>query len=186
MNPLDISFLVVLGAGTVYGLVKGFARIAIGTAGLAISVALALRLADRGPDWFSGVFASRQLAMLAAFVLVLVAGLVVTGLVAWLAGKLVRAAELTWADRLVGAAVGFLGGTFLLSALLVGITSLLPPGSRLVTESRVVPVVLRVMDAAATILPPRMEKAWRERREALGDLPGATRERADRGGRPAS
>jgi len=186
MNPIDILFLVVLGAGVVYGLVKGFARIAIGTAGLAVSVALALRLADRGPEWFSGVFASRQVAMLAAFVAVLTGGLVVTGLVAWLAGKLIRAAELTWMDRLVGAAVGFLGGVFLLSALLVGITSFLPPGSRVIRESRVVPVVLRVMDAAATILPPRMERAWRERRDALGDLPGRGRERADRGGRPAS
>ncbi|MDQ7007319.1 MAG: CvpA family protein [Acidobacteriota bacterium] len=188
MSGLDIGMAVILAVCSVYGLWKGFVRIAIGMAGLGVSLALALRLAARGPQWFAGVFASGQIARVVAFVLVLVCGLLLTGLAAWLARKLVASAELGWVDRLVGATVGLAGGCLGICGLLVGLTAFLPPGSAVLGESVLLPYAITVSDLAARILPPDVARLYYERRRALEErrrevLPPASMESRRRGGR---
>ena len=158
---------VILAVCSVYGLWKGFVRIAIGMAGLAVSLALALRLAARGPEWFAGVLASGQVARIVAFILVLACGLLLTGLAAWIARKLVASAEVGWVDRLVGATVGLVGGCLGISGLLVGLTAFLPPGSAVLGESVLLPYAITVSDLAARILPPDVARLYQERRRAL-------------------
>ncbi len=184
MNVLDIVIAALFSAAVIYGLVRGFVRIAIGLSGLAVSLASALRLAERGPEWFGGVFADARFARLAAFVIVLVVGLVATALLAFVVRRLVRAAQVSWLDRLAGAGVGAVGALLAVSGMLVGLTTFLPAGAPLIRDSRLVPVVMGVADLAAAILPPRMAAEYERRRRALDgegepvrrpgtDLPGA-------------
>lgn len=180
MNVLDLVIAVVLAVSCLYGLVRGFVRIAIGVAGLIVSLALALRFAARGTDWFGGAIGSPELARLAAFLAVLLAGLLATAAVAWVVWKLVRAANIDWVDRLAGAFVGLVGSAFLVCGLLVALTTFLPSGSPVLTRSTLVPFAIHVADMAAGVLPPEMERTYRERRRALDDL---MREPAER--RPA-
>ena len=170
MNLLDIVLAVLLALTTVYGLWKGFVRIAFGVAGLAVSLAAALRLAARGPSWFEGVFRSDQLARVLAFALVLAAGLLATAVLAFLARRLVKSAEIGWIDRLIGALVGVGGGCLAVSGLLVGLTAFLPPGSTVLGESALAPYALVVSDLAARILPPDLARLYQERRDALDRL----------------
>lgn len=167
VNVLDVVLVTLVGVAFVYGLMRGFVRIAVGLAGVTLSLAFAFRLADRGPGWFADVFADPSHARLAAFVAVLVGGLLATALVAKVAAKLVQAAEVGWLDRLLGAGIAGVGACFVSCALLVGMTAFLPPGSDVLRTSRVVPAVLVVVDAAASILPPDMARQYHERREAL-------------------
>lgn len=167
ISSLDIVVLVLLVASTAFGAFRGFVRIAVGLAGLALSLAAALRLAERGPTWFPEVFKSDHVARLVAFVLVLVIGLVVTAVAAWLAFRLVQAAEIGWVDRVVGGGFGLAGGILVVAGLLVGLVSFLPPGTDVLRHSLTVHRVMSVVDAAASILPPRMADAYRERRAAL-------------------
>lgn len=167
MNILDILIAVVVAACAVYGLWKGFVRIAIGVAGFALSLAVALRMADRGPVWFAEVFQSAQLARACAFALVLAAGLVLTGVAGFLARKLVASAHIGWLDRLVGTTVGVVGACLVICGLLVGLTAFLPPGSALLGQSVLVPYAMSVSDLAAKILPPDIAREYRQRRSAL-------------------
>ena len=167
MNTLDLVIAASLAGAAVYGLLRGFVRIALGLAGLAVSLAAALRLADRGPQWFTGILADARFARMMAFVVILAAGLLATALVAWLARHLVRAAQLSWVDRLVGAGLGAVGALLAIAGLLVGLTTFLPAGSPLIRESRLVPVVMGVADLAAAILPPRMAAEYQRHRRAL-------------------
>lgn len=179
MSPFDIVLAVILGVALVYGLWRGFVRISIGLAGLAISLALALRLAGSGPQWFKGVFASPQLARLAAFALILAAGLLVTALVARGVRKLVAAAELSWIDRLLGGAIGLLGGSLLISGALIGLTVFFPGTPEIVARSRIAGYAIRVADIGANILPASMADIYRQRR---GQLPSAPPPPADEKG----
>lgn len=167
ISLLDIVIAVALLGATAYGAWKGFVRIAIGIAGLLLSLAFSLRLAERGPIWFPEIFRSDHLARAAAFLLVLVSGLLLTATLAWFALRLVQAAQIGWVDRLVGGVVGLAGGTLVVSAALVGMVSFLPPGSGTIKHSRSVRAVLAVVDTAANILPPHMNEAYQERRRAL-------------------
>ena len=167
MNALDVFLLVIIGGALVYGLWKGFVRIALGVAGFGFGLALAFRLADRGPRWFGSVFSSATLARFVAFFVVLVGALIVTGLVAWLAGKALSAVGLSWMDRLAGAVVGLAGGLLVSIGVLLALTSFLPPGSSLLRGSRLAPIAIGGVDLAAAVLPPEMSAAYRERRDAL-------------------
>jgi membrane protein required for colicin V production len=167
ISILDIAILVLLAATTAFGVWKGFVRIAIGVAGLLISLALSLRLAEQGPVWFPQIFRHDHLARAAAFGLVLVLGLIATSLIGWLTFRLLQAAELGWLDRCVGGGVGLIGGVLTTAGLAVGLVSLLPPGSGSIKHSRCVHAALKVVDAAAVILPPQMSAAYKERRRAL-------------------
>jgi membrane protein required for colicin V production len=172
MNLLDVIIAAVLAVTTVYGLFRGFVRIAIGLAGLAVSLAFAFQLAERGPAWFAGAIDAAQLARLTAFLLVLTAGLLLTAVAARLAARLVRAAQIDWLDRLIGGLVGFSGAFLVVCGLLVGLTTFLPPGSGVLRNSRLVPAVLGVVDMAAAILPPDLADEYRLRREAMVDPHG--------------
>lgn len=167
MEPFDIVLMVILVVALVYGLWRGFVRISIGIAGLAISLALALRLAGSGPSWFKGVFSSPQLARLAAFALVLVLGLILTALVSWGMRKLVAAAELSWVDRLLGGLVGFVGASLLISGGLIGMTVFFPGTPQLVARSAIAGYAIKVADLGALILPSSMADIYRERRGQL-------------------
>ncbi|RMG44565.1 MAG: CvpA family protein [Acidobacteria bacterium] len=175
LNPVDITFGVILAAVTIGGVLRGFVRIAVGLAGLGISLALALRLADRGPLWFSGLFATPEVARVAAFVLVLAGGLFATVALAWIARRLIAAAEVGWLDRLAGAVVGLVGGALLCAGLLVALTAFLPPGSPALRRSRLVPITIVVTDLAARVLPPGLADTYRRHRRALDPWLGGKR-----------
>jgi uncharacterized membrane protein required for colicin V production len=66
ISMLDIVIVLVLLGSIAYGVWKGFVRIAVGVAGLLLSLALSLRLAEQGPVWFPEVFKSDHLARAAA------------------------------------------------------------------------------------------------------------------------
>lgn len=170
VNALDIVLCIVLALAVLYGAWRGFVHIALGIAGFGAGLALALRLAERGPTWFSGVFASPAVARLTAFLLIFIATLIVTALVIFFAGKLIRAAGIGWLDRVAGGAIGLAGGALAVVGILLGLTTFLPPGSTLLRGSSVVPRVLAGIDLASAVLPPQMADAYHERRQALAPL----------------
>ncbi len=167
MNGLDIVISACVAICALYGLWKGFVRIAVGIAGLGISLAFALRLMGFGPEWFGQVFASDQLSRIVAFLLVFALGLLATAAMAWVAHKLVKSAQISWLDRLIGGGVGAVGGALVICGVLVGVTAVLPPGAKVLETSLLIPYVIVVSDAAAVILPPEMAALYRERRQAL-------------------
>lgn len=165
VNALDIALCALLAISVLYGLWRGFVHIALGVAGFGLGLAAALRLADRGPVWFTMV--SPASARLIAFALVMVAALFTTWLVIWLGGKLIRAAGIGWMDRLAGAVIGLGGGLLVVLGILLGLATFLPAGSSLLRGSRVVPAAVGAVDLAATILPPELAESYQHQREAL-------------------
>ncbi len=172
MNTIDIFILVVVGVSALYGLIRGFVHIALGIAGFGIGLAAALRLADRGPEWFGKAFSSPATARLAAFGVVMVGTLIVTALVIWIGGKLIRAAGIGWMDRVAGAVIGIAGGLLAVIGIMLTATTFFPPGSSLLRESRLLPRVLGAVDLASLALPPGLAAAYQERRQALAGKMG--------------
>ncbi len=168
MNLLDIVLGVVLAISVLYGLWRGFVHIALGVAGFGLGLAAALRLADRGPEWFRGVSAGAARA--AAFLAIMVLALLATAIVTWLGGKLIRAAGIGWMDRLAGGVIGFGGGLLVVLGILLGLATFLPAGTPLLRDSRALPAALGAVDLAATILPPGLAESYQKQREALGGL----------------
>ncbi len=171
VTPLDAVLAAILVMALGYGLWKGFVRMALGTAGAVVTTTLALRWAGDGPRWFRGVLESRELAQAAAFALVFALGMLATALVAWAAHRLVGAAQAGWLDRLAGGAGGLLGAGFLMAALFVTLSVFVPGLAPVSRGSAIAPVLWRVADLTALVLPPPLAAQYHALRGAAEPPP---------------
>jgi membrane protein required for colicin V production len=126
MNWLDIVIIVVAVLLGLAGLRQGIIRTVFGIAGLIGGIVLAGRYYD---DLAAAIFPSGALwANIAAYIIILLATLLVAGAVGYFVAKLVHFAALGWVDRLIGCLLGIaIGG--LLCAALLAIVSKFDPGS---------------------------------------------------------
>ena len=113
---VNIVMLGVLAIGAIAGGTKGFTRQVIDLVGLVVSFLVAAVLASWLADFLSGnTTIPHAPALVIAFIVVFVAGLVAFHFVAIGAQKLIHATLLGWLDHAGGAALGLVAATLLLS-----------------------------------------------------------------------
>jgi uncharacterized membrane protein required for colicin V production len=121
MDGAAVASIVTLGfiaIGTISGGIKGFARQVIELIGLVVSFLVAAVLAS----WVAAFLSSHSAvphapALVIAFIVVFIAGMVVFHFVAIAAQKLMRSWMLGWLDRACGAALGLVAATLIVSIL---------------------------------------------------------------------
>jgi membrane protein required for colicin V production len=116
MNWLDIVILVILAIAAFTGLKAGIIKVLFTIVGIIVGVILAGRFSDD----FAGVltFIDPDWAKIAAFAIILVAVLVISGILAALLSKLISLVLLGWVNRLAGAILGIVVGAIFCSAIL--------------------------------------------------------------------
>ncbi len=168
LNALDIVLLVLVGVLTVLGVIKGLTRVLVGIGALVGGFVLAAR--------FHEPLAARIGRLvplddpgdrLAAFLAILFATLLAGWLVAWLLRKLMRAATLTWADRLAGGAVGLVAATLAAAMIVLPVVAYVPAGARALEGSVLAPYVAAVADLANRVAPEGMSQRYLRKMESL-------------------
>jgi membrane protein required for colicin V production len=121
MNWIDLGSLVILFTFLVAGLAKGLLRELLLFAGVVASFLVALHLMGLAAIWIERwVSISGKASLVAGFLLVFVALLVVTHILGYVVWRLVRATPLSIADRLAGGLFGLLkAGLIIFFVLLV-------------------------------------------------------------------
>ena len=76
--------------------------------------------------------------------------------------KILKAAHLAWVDRLLGASVGLLGALFLSAGLSIFLAAGLPGDSRLLADSALAPITLRLSRAIVQLAPPSLRERFDE------------------------
>ena len=89
------------------------------------------------------------------------------GLVAFFAGKLVRAAMLGWADRLGGAALGLVAALLAAALIVLPVLAYSPYGERVLARSVLAPYVAVVADLATNLAPSDLGQRYRRKIEDL-------------------
>jgi len=167
MNAFDVVLLGFACMLVVIGMLKGLVRILIGLGALLAAFAVAARfhagLAGRLAGWDVGDEALRLLAYLLIFVGVMLGG----GLIAFLAGKLVRAAMLGWADRLGGAALGLVAAMLAAALMVLPLVAYSPYGERILAQSVLAPYIAVVADLATHLAPSDLAQRYRRKIEDL-------------------
>jgi hypothetical protein len=122
-------------------------------------------------------------ALLVAFVLLVLAGLLLSRVAAWLVSRTVHLTILGWVDRLGGAVAGAAMGWLLCSVLLVALTQA-PAGDALIAEAKQRPL-LRAALKTAPALYLRVRDLWAEHGDDIWDrVLGAVKESASATGLP--
>lgn len=193
LNAFDLLLLVLVGLLVLIGLLKGLTRLLIGIGALVAAFILAARFHGLVAASVLGVMdmpapAAKLIGYLAIFLGTMLAGA--------LAGRILRGllkvAMLGWADRLAGAAAGFVAALLAAALMVLPVIAYVPPGERLLRNSVLAPYVTLVSDLANAIVPEELadqyhermdalRRSWRQRWDAAGEDTADSDADADRG-----
>jgi membrane protein required for colicin V production len=158
MNWLSIVIVVVALALGFVGLRNGIIKTAFGIAGLIGGIALAGRcygglaalLSRDGATW----------ANIAAYAMILIATMVVTGVIGWFIAKLIHITLLGWLDRLAGFIAGTFIGCLFCAAILAIIGRWLPGAETTIAQSAVARSLMAGFPLLLALLPEEFDFIW--------------------------
>ncbi|MDR1727541.1 MAG: CvpA family protein [Acidobacteriota bacterium] len=171
ISYFDVVFAVLIGLSTVLAFFKGMFRelvnIAVSVLGFVLATlyykAPAGWIAARG-DMPGGV--ADLLGFLGVFLGCIVAGILVSAI----ADRFIKAVKLKWADRLLGAAFGFLRGWATSTVLVLALTAFPLSPAGMTSRSALVPYLLGSAGLVVHLVPEELKEKFDKRcREMLHD-----------------
>ncbi|TNE75443.1 MAG: CvpA family protein [Gammaproteobacteria bacterium] len=126
MNWADWAIIAILGLSALISLVRGFVKEAMSLLIWLAAAVIASIFHDELASWMEELITTPSLRMLAAWLTLFIAVLIVGGICNYLLGKLVEATGLTGTDRLMGLLFGVTRGVIIVMAGLITLTEILP------------------------------------------------------------
>jgi membrane protein required for colicin V production len=167
MNSLDIFFIVLIGASILYSLIRGLVReifsflaVILGFIGASYGYTYAAKWLGK---WVESEFFALTLGFL---ILLIVISLIISLLGRFLSG-LVKKVHLSWADRIGGAAFGFLKAILLVAIVSLVLTAFLPPKSKILSDSKVAPAALTIARGLCMVVPEKLQDLYEEKERVL-------------------
>ena len=161
VNWLDIVLVIVLIACVIEGLKRGLARTGIGFIATIFGLFCGLWFYGVVGAYFTGIVSSREIANLIGFLLIFVVVVAIGAALSRLLERLFKLVHLTWLNRLMGGAFGFLRGVFVAAVIVLAImafSSKTPPNS--VANSRVAPYVIDTARMLVNAAPNEVKNAF--------------------------
>ena len=153
---LDWLFLAILVYSIAVSWFKGFIREVLGLITVLAAVLLGAWFYRGVGRLFKDVVRTENIALFFGFSLIFVVTLVAGFVVIWLIAKFMKFAKLQWADRLLGAAFGFIRGWVISAAILLALTAFEIQTERL-KGSELVPYFLPGSRVIAVMTPYEMK-----------------------------
>ncbi len=168
LNWLDYVLLLILAGSVISSFWNGFTREIIGLVSTILAIVLGL--------WFYGLAGAFLLPFVSApavahfcgFLIVFIGVQLLGSLVAWIVRKVLKAAKLSFLDRLLGAAFGLARGALIAIALVMAVLAF-APGARSaeapesVVESTFAPYVIEAAHAVTLIAPRELKDEFSAR-----------------------
>ena len=151
MNWLDIVIIIVVGIATVIGLRKGIIRMVLTVVGLVVGIFVAGRYYTPFSEYLTFI-SSPGWAKVAAFAIIFIGIMVAAALLSRLLERASSAIMLGWANRLVGAILGFLLGALFIGAI-IAIWVKYIGMSGTIEQSRLAPILLSQFPRVLALLP---------------------------------
>lgn len=151
MNWLDIVIIIVTLLLGMLGLWRGAIKAVFGIVGLIGGIALAGRyylplasiLSASGAIW----------SRIAAYLIILVAILIIASIVGWLVARLAHIVMLGWVDRLIGFILGAAIGGILCAAVLAIVSKYLPSTGGVISQSVMAKLLMEQIPLLLALLP---------------------------------
>jgi membrane protein required for colicin V production len=117
MNWLDIVILIYLAVSVISGLVQGLIRTVLSIVGVIVGIFLASHFYIQLGNALTFI-SNKDTANIVAFIIILLAVMIVAAIIAWLLKSIIKAIKLGWVDKLGGAVLGLILGALSVSAFL--------------------------------------------------------------------
>ena len=156
MSLLDWVLIAILVYSIITSWFKGFTREVLGIITVVVGILLASWFYRSVAGLFKDVVRTENFALFLGFSVIFLATLVVGFVIVWLVTKFVKFAKLQWADRMLGAAFGFIRGWVIGAVVLLALTSFDVQTERL-KNSELVPYFLPGSRVMAVVTPYEMK-----------------------------
>jgi len=164
MNWLDIVLLILIAGSVILSFRKGFSRELIELISVVAALFCGLWFYGSAGAFLIPYVSSKEIAHFCGFILVFVGVLILGAIIGHLFGRLVKAAGLSFFDRLLGAGFGAVRGLLLAVALIVAIVAFVPGSAdqppRAVVGSRFAPYVIDTAHVFATMAPRELKDGF--------------------------
>ncbi len=167
MNTLDVIFLALIAASVIYSLIKGLVREIFSFLAIILGFFGASYGYSRAAEWLKGWLEQETLAQIFGFALLFLVVAIAVSLLGILLSRLIHSGGLGWADRMGGAAFGFLKSVLLIAIILLVLTAFLPPKSKVLLESKISPAALTIAAGLSFLVPERFHKLYAEKEKEL-------------------
>ena len=118
-NWLDWVLIGIMAASVLAAAWRGFVHELISLASVVAGLVVAALGYRQSATWFEDLTKSHEVALAAGFLALFLGTLIVGGLIAYLARRLIKTTGLQWFDRFLGAAFGLIRGVIVDSILLM-------------------------------------------------------------------
>lgn len=150
---VDWAVVAIVALSTLLSLLRGFTREALSLLGWIAAFVIAYVFAGDLASRMTGVISNITARYIAAWLLLLVGVLLVTGLVSMLMAQMVRATGLGTLDRLLGTIFGFARGVIIVLVLVFLIRELLPPRDQVwLYQAQLMPQIDALLNWAMQLL----------------------------------
>jgi len=167
MNTLDIVFLVLIGASVLYSLIRGLVREIFSF----LSIIFGFFGASYGYSslalWLKRLVTNETLAQILGFAILFTAVSLGIGLLGRVLSRLIHKGGLGWADRMGGAAFGFLKAILLVAIILLVLTAFLPQRSAILLESKVSPMALSIARGLSFLVPEKFQELYTQKEKEV-------------------
>jgi len=168
VNWLDFVLIAIVLVSVFISVRKGFSREVIGLVASLAALVLGMWFYGLAGSFLIPYVSSPRVANLIGFLLVVFAVLLCGGLAGWIVSRFLRTIGLSFFDRLLGAAFGFVRGLVIAIALLTAFTAFGPQVvNASVVHSRFAPYVLDASHTFVAIAPMELKSSFRKQYEQV-------------------
>jgi membrane protein required for colicin V production len=167
MNTLDIILLVLIGASVLYSLLRGLIREIFSFLAIILGFFGASYGYSRVAAWLKGWVQQETVAQIISFAVLFLLVALGVSFLGSLLSKAIHKGGLGWADRMGGAAFGFLKAILLIAIILLALTAFLPPRSKLLLESKISPAALSIARGLSFLVPDKFQSLYAQKEREL-------------------
>jgi membrane protein required for colicin V production len=167
MNTLDVIFLVLIGISVLYSLIRGLIREVFSFLAIILGFFAASYGYPRTAEWLKRWVEQETVAQILGFAVLFLLAALGVSLLGRLLSKVVHKGGLGWADRMGGAAFGFLKAVLLIAISLLVLTAFLPAKSKILLESKISPAVLSIARGLSFLVPESLQSLYAQKEREL-------------------
>jgi len=168
VSLLDLLLALIVVSSVIAGFAGGFARVGIGFCATIVGMVFGFWFYEGPAAWIHKYIYSVTVSNVLGFLVVFWAVLLVGALVAKLVARLFKWTGLSWLNRLLGAAFGFVRGALIGVAFVAILLAFAPkPLPNWIVTSRLLPYAIDASDMCASIAPQALKDAFRNGMEEI-------------------
>ena len=172
MSFLDWIFIIIIGASSIYGLLKGFIRAVVSIFAIVIGLILASRIYYEVNPFFKKFSLSdpvwQPLSFATFFGLIFIAITVIGRKI----HKFVQTISLGSLNRVAGLGVGFAKGVIISSSIILILAVALSEKNPILQQSKLTPHIIHISEILISFAPDDLKRHFKEREEKLREFWG--------------